>query len=143
MGVYVNLRCRSCGTSLTGGYVRDYSAIGEPFVECRSCGTANSHAHKCTEWALMGSFRKACLLVRAALSVLFYAIAIFMLFVVIIVGMKDMDVGPGGFVVAAAAALLISFIYRVRQIRRLIRQSNERMGNPAYQMKLRLLGMAR
>lgn len=32
MSVYVNLKCRSCGKSLTGGYTQGYAGIGEPLV---------------------------------------------------------------------------------------------------------------
>lgn len=140
MGVYVNLKCRSCGRSLTGGYTRTYAGIGEPLIACARCQTQNSHADRCTEWQLMGPARKIWLATILSWSTLFYWG--FGGFVAAAVLDRQGVVNGAGFVGAMIAVPLIGFIRLFLYFRRSIHASNARMADPTYRQKLRRHGLA-
>ncbi|WP_288935431.1 hypothetical protein [uncultured Sphingomonas sp.] len=141
MGVYVNLKCRGCGESLTGGYVRTYAGIGEPLIDCPSCRTVNSHVDRVTEWQLMGGFRRFWLLLTLGWSTLFFygiggtVLATFLL-------LKEAIRSEEAVFAIIAAALAIGLLRLMLYFRKGIRLSNERMCNPAYREKLRRHGLA-
>lgn len=141
LSVYVNVRCGSCGRSLTSGYVANYFAIGSPVIECHTCGALNSHADKCTEWALMSPLRRLWLFVLVMFTGAFWATGMFFAIFIGIMAIND-DISEGAIITIAVASLLASYLYRFFQIRRLIRQSNERMNDHLYRLRLSKLGMA-
>ncbi len=142
MSVYVNLRCKQCKASLTGGYVADYNGIGEPIVVCRSCKTLNSHQNKCTEWALMSPTRKSLLMTRAVFNAAFYSVALF--FVLFCASLwMEYDLPAQGIAGLGVLAALLCFIYRFAQLRRLIRNSDARMADETYTSRLRAVGLLR
>lgn len=140
MGVYVNLKCRSCGNSLTGGYTPTYAGIGEPLLTCAKCQAQNSHADRCTEWQLMGPARKIWLAIALSWSTLFYWG--FGGFIVAAVLDSQGMVDGQGFVVTMIAIPLIGFIRLYLYFQRSIRASNARMTDDAYRWQLRRHGLA-
>ena len=140
MGVYVNLKCRTCGHSLTGGYTRTYAGIGEPLLTCGKCQTRNSHADRCTEWQLMGIGRRIWLVVALSWStLLLWTFGGFI--IAAILDAKDIVDGTG-FVATMIAVPAIGFIRLLLYFWRSIRASNARMSNPSYRQMLRQHGLA-
>lgn len=142
MGVYVNQKCGECKKSFTGGYVRDYSGIGQPFVICDRCGTTNSNAGRITEWKLKSQPAKLWFIFRHVLSVVFYygfgagAVAVFLLVKNIIHSPLALTAIVGG----GIAVGLLRFFIRLGSA---IRDSNARMDDASYVAKLRRLGLFR
>lgn len=141
MGVYVNLKCRPCGASLTKGFVRDYAGIGEPLVNCPKCKATSSHADRVTEWKLMGGFRRLWLFITFGWSTLFFygiggtVLATFLL-------IKDMVETEGAVIAIIGSALAIGFARLFLYFRLGIRLSNARMSDPIYLRRLRSHGLA-
>lgn len=141
MGVYVNLKCHSCGQSLTGGYICNYAGIGEPLVECPSCKAISSHADRVTEWQLMSGFRRFWLFITLGWSTLFFysvggtILATFLL-------IKEVIDSSEAAIGIVAIALSIGFIRLFLYFRKGIRLSDKRMSEPAYRQKLRRHGVA-
>lgn len=139
MGVYVNLKCRSCGKSLTGGYVQNYAGIGEPLISCPKCHTVNSHADRCTEWQLMGIVRRIWLVIVLGFSTTIYYG--FGGFVVAAVLLSKEIIGEIGFLATMIVVPGIGFTRLFLYFRRTIASSNNRMANPSYRHKLKSHGL--
>lgn len=116
MSVYVNVRCGSCGRGLTSGYVANYFAIGSPVIECQTCGAPNSHADKCTEWALMSPLRRLWLFVLVIFTGAFWATGIFFTIFIGIMAIND-DISESSAIAIAVFSILVSYLYRFFQIR--------------------------
>jgi hypothetical protein len=140
VSTYVNVRCGSCRASLTGGYTAAYYAIGEPIITCRKCGAPNSDAERCTEWQLMSGARKSYLLIKVVFTSIFWAIGLFFVMFIAALAMND-DLPASQIMLFAAIAVTVSVSYRILQIRRLIRLSNERMADPKYRLLLAKAGV--
>lgn len=140
MGVYVNLKCRFCGKSLTGGYIPDYAGIGEPLVECPTCKAVSSHADKVTEWQLMSGFRRFWLFVTLGWSTLFfYGVGGSVLVTALLI--KDVIVSIEAVIAIIASSLAIGSIRLFLYFRKGIRLSGKRMADPTYRQKLRRHGL--
>lgn len=149
MGIYVHERCHACKTSLTGGYVPDYYAVGEPLVECAGCGAFNNRASKCNEWILMSKWRKAKLILLFTYTGLGYSIFVGLLIAFVGSYLMTGDYSSkasGQFladnidwiaVVAVIGGLGLSF----RGLRSAIHASNIRMSDPYYLAKLKYIGL--
>lgn len=139
MGVYVNLKCRSCGKSLTGGYVQNYAGIGEPLIPCPKCHTMNSHADRCTEWQLMGTVRRTWMVIVLGWSTtLYYGFGGFVLAAVLL---SQGIVGGIGFLAAMLIVPVIGFTRLFLYFRRSIASSNGRMADVTYRQKLKKHGL--
>lgn len=140
MGYYINQKCGSCGRSLTGGYVGNYSGIGQPFVICAGCGAANSNADRVTEWSLKSHFSRVVFVFHHVISVVFYygfgaaLIAAVLLGTDIISSMTEFL----AIVILSLAFGLILFFVRLNQA---IKASAVRMNDAGYVAKLRLMGL--
>ena len=89
MSYYINQKCGSCKRSLTGGYVSNYSGIGQPFLPCDKCGSINIIADNITEWKLKSLFSKTFFVFHHVLSIVIYYGFGAGLFGVVIMAMED------------------------------------------------------
>lgn len=142
MSYYINQKCGSCGRSLTGGYVSNYSGVGQPYVACERCGTLNNNSDRVTEWQLKSRFSKIYFVTRHIASVVFlWGAGAAILAVVLIAGEVI------GSLIAAAAIVGVSLIIGLGSfflnLHEAILDSDSRMRNPEYVAKLRALGLVR
>lgn len=142
MGYYINQKCGSCKKSLTGGYVGNYSGIGQPFVICPRCGTANSNADRVTEWELKSGFSKFFFVLHHVLSVIFYYGFGAGLLAAILLG-ADVISSIEALIAIIAVGLAFGLIRFLTRLRKAIQDSNTRMSDPSYVANLRRLGLSR
>ncbi|WP_152528131.1 hypothetical protein [Sphingobium lactosutens] len=140
MGVYVNQKCGGCKKSLTSGYVREYSGIGQPFVKCHRCGILNNNSDRVTEWDLKSGFGKAWFVFSHFMSVLFYYGGGAFLIGAVLLGADVID-GVGLYALLAVLPVfgLIRFSF---QLCGAIEASRVRMRDVDYVAQLRHLGYA-
>lgn len=142
MSYYVNQKCGSCGKSLTGGYVPNYSGVGQPFVVCDRCGTHNNNSDRITEWELKSRFSKIYFVTRHVASVVFLWGAGAAILAVVLMGAEVIT----SLMAAAAlvgASLIVGLGLFFMKLSEAIMDSDSRMRNPEYVAKLRALGIAR
>ena len=72
MGYYVNQKCGSCKKSLTGGFVRNYSGIGPPYIVCSRCGAVNDNSARMEEWSQKSRPSQVLFVLGYLFSTLFY-----------------------------------------------------------------------
>ena len=143
MTVYVNERCRSCGTSLTG-WIPNYYVVEVPFVVCPSCRVPNDRSAKANEWDLSTSGRK---LAHALLS-LYWGLAYGVAFAALI-GYVAMNASPSleNLSVTSPEVLLsildgfaLGLISSYGALYRKIRQSRNRLVDVKYRDTLKRYG---
>ncbi|MBK8197905.1 MAG: hypothetical protein IPK75_06000 [Acidobacteria bacterium] len=146
MVVMINQKCGSCGKSLTGGYVQNYSGIGQPFVECSRCGSLNNNSGHVNEWKVMSGSDKALFYLEHIFSVLMRnALLMFFICMGLAVMIEfDSDVTFIGVSIAIYACMVSFGLFRFFVlVGRAINASNARMADPEYVAKLTGLGLAR
>jgi hypothetical protein len=141
VGYYINQKCGSCNKSLTGGYVRIYSGIAQPFVECSRCGALNDNSDRCTEWQLKSSLGQIMFVAGHMLGATLTFGAVAGMAGTLLLATKAIHTLPEfiGLVVLSIAFGVGRFLYRLN---RAIEESNNRMSDPRYVAKLRQLGLA-
>ena len=139
MGVYVNQKCGSCKKSLTGGYVSNYSGIGEPFIICDRCGTINNNTDRVTEWKLKSSLDKSLFVFQHVFSVVFYYGFGSGVVGTILLSEKVISSMTGLFTIVGCSLALGLFLFFSR-LNKAIKASNARMEDARYIAKLRSLG---
>lgn len=142
MGYYINQKCGSCKKSLTGGYVQNYSGIGQPFVVCERCGASNSNADRVQEWELKSSLGKTFFVFHHVLSVIFYYGFGSAIISTVLLGAEVINT-IAAFVAIVGCSLVFGLVRFFVRLREAIRESNLRMADADYVAKLRLLGLAR
>ena len=138
MGIYVNQKCGGCGRSLTGGYVSNYSGIGNPFHVCGHCGTVYDNSFHMTEWKLKSAFGKSFFVFRHVFTVvLYYGVGSLLL-----AGFFGKHIGihtTAGVLAASGFGIAAGLLRFFVKLTSAIKDSNVRMNNPAYVAKLELL----
>jgi hypothetical protein len=138
VGIYVNQKCGGCGRSLTGGYVSNYSGIGNPFHVCGHCATVYDNSFHMMEWKLKSALGKSFFVFRHVFSVvLYYGVGAFLLsaFVGKHIGIHTTD----GVLVASGFAIAVGLLRFLFRLTSAIKDSNARMNSPTYVAKLELL----
>jgi hypothetical protein len=144
MTIYVNEKCRKCGTSLTG-WVPDYRAIGVPFAKCEKCGVFNDRSDKANEWDLMDGGRKAVQI----MLIIYYAFgwALVLLLPISWIAfelnpaLQDESIFQLKMLIYLTPALLLSFSWHIYSFNKEIKKSKERLANEKYRSVLIKLGL--
>jgi membrane protease YdiL (CAAX protease family) len=89
----------------------------------------------------MGWLRRVWLFVLVFFTSAFWAVGLFFALFVGLVA-ADINLSERATIGLGVLAILASYMYRFFQISRLIRESNARMSDRRYQMRLRHLGLA-
>ncbi|MGO3743397.1 hypothetical protein [Kerstersia sp.] len=142
MGYYINQKCGSCKKSFTGGYVGNYSSIGEPFIICKKCGVVNDNSQRVTEWALKSRAGKWIFVAQHVFSVIFYYGAAALIAGMVLMGMDLMHAMTGLWILLGASLVFGLGRFWVR-CRYAIAESDKRMADAAYVSRLRQLGFMR
>lgn len=142
MGVYVTRKCPQCKRAIES-MVRDYVAIGPPFVECPSCRATIMLDHV-NEWDMKDFGSKAYFIFVHSYTCLFWSFGMTILpcFLILIpaikVRLKHVPNGTLWLCVGAWAcisAIAVSTFY-TKSLLREIRESKQRMKDPAYADRL-------
>ncbi|RYG60304.1 MAG: hypothetical protein EON60_07645 [Alphaproteobacteria bacterium] len=142
MSYYVNQKCGSCKKSLTGGYVSNYSGIGEPFISCGRCGAINVNSDRMTEWKLKSPASKTMFVFQHIFSVVFYFGFGAVLVGAVLLG-TDVITSLAAFIAVVSVSLAVGLLQFWVRISRAIKDSDSRMANPQYVSRLRQLGLMR
>lgn len=138
MGYYINQKCGSCNKSLTGGYVGNYSGIGEPFVTCDKCGVINNNSDRVNEWKIKSPTSRLLFVFQHILSVVFYY-GFGAAFAGSILLAKNFINSMAGFVAIVGCSIALGLLRFFFRITKAIEASNARMENASYIAKLKSL----
>lgn len=146
MVLLINQKCGSCKKSLSGGYVQNYSGIGQPFVECSRCGANNDNSGHINEWKLMSWMDKALFFFEHVFSIVVRSVMWLIIVCVILAMMEVFDSDRTLFVGAIAIFVCMVSLSLLRffvLLDKAIKASNVRMADSNYVAKLERLGLAR
>ena len=146
MAAYVTRKCPKCGFVIEG-FVKDYVAIGPPFLECPNCNTTILLSH-IQEWDLKNFWQKLYFITAVCYTCLLWSVVAPML--ILFLGSylaRESKEFPHYMVVimliSYPVTLIILSLIATTGLSENIRESRERMKNAAYLEKLKELGFLR
>lgn len=142
MSYYIKQKCGSCKKSLTGGYVGNYSGIGQPFIVCERCGIPNNNSDRVTEWKLKSEFSKIIFVIHHMISIVFFYGGGAGIAGAVMLG-KAVISSLTGFIILVTCSVAFGLLRFFVRLGRAIRDSDVRMGDADYVSKLKFLGLTR